>query len=83
MADDKKDRALEDAPDTPGGEKPEKVEDRPMVGMVTPGRLSRHAQGQLSWRSGHKCKAPGPFPARAPLRDDCSSAPLESRAACP
>jgi hypothetical protein len=36
MDDEKKDPALEDAPDTPGGEKPEKVEDRPMVGTVTP-----------------------------------------------
>ncbi len=36
MAYEKKDPALEDAPGTPGGEKPEPVEDRPMVGTVTP-----------------------------------------------
>ena len=36
MADDRKNPALDDAPYTPGGEKPEKVEERPMVGTVTP-----------------------------------------------
>jgi hypothetical protein len=36
MADEKDDPVLEDAPDTQGGEKPEKVEDRPMVSTVTP-----------------------------------------------
>ena len=36
MSDEKDDPALEDAPDTPGGEKHAPVEDRPMVGTVTP-----------------------------------------------
>lgn len=34
--DDDKQPMLDDAPDTTGGQKPEKVEDRPMVGTVTP-----------------------------------------------
>ena len=50
MADEKKEPALDDAPDTPGGEKPEKVEDRPMVGNGRARRLSRDAQGRLSTR---------------------------------
>jgi hypothetical protein len=36
MGDEKKDPALDDAPDTPGGDKPEPVDDRPMVGTVSP-----------------------------------------------
>lgn len=35
MSDDKKHEPL-DQPETPGGEKPEEVEDRPFVGTVTP-----------------------------------------------
>ena len=47
MGDDKKDPASEDAPDTPGGEKPEKVEDRPMVGTVTPDDYPDTRKGSL------------------------------------
>jgi hypothetical protein len=66
-----------DAPDTEGGEKPEKVVDRPNVGVVTPDDYPDMRKGSCS-ATARDAKAPGPFPARAPLRDDCSSAPLES-----
>lgn len=36
MADDQDNPAHDDAPDTPGGEKPIPVEERPHVGTVTP-----------------------------------------------